>query len=163
MSETARQRASATAKRGAKTQRRRRDPLVKAEQQRQVVSMWVAGATVEQIERVTKLSSTTIYRIRREALATSITQRDTARADLLERELMTLDALQASHWASRGDKDSAQVILKCIAQRAKILGLEAPVRHDLTVKSELDAEIEQLIGELNRMGVPITTKEGAQA
>jgi hypothetical protein len=163
VTQTKRQRASGTARKAATTTRRRRDPLVKVEQERQVVQLWLAGASGEQIERATKLSRSTVYRIRKQAISASIEGRDKLRAELLERELMTIDALQASHWPNRADKDSATIILRCVAQRAKMLDLESPIRVDATVKSQLDEQIEQLVQELEGMGVPITTPTGSTA
>lgn len=164
MTETKRTRAKATATRAATTRKRRADPLVKAETERQVLALWVAGARSDEIERATKLSRATVYRIRRAALAVSIEGRDSEIVELRERELMTIDRLQRAHFqlAIEGSHRSAEIVLKCVGQRAKMLGLEAAIKVDATVKSELDAQIEQLVKELAENGVPIEMK-GATA
>jgi DNA-binding CsgD family transcriptional regulator len=153
---TRRAAAQARADKGTRTAKRRRDPLVKAEQQQQIVKLWVAGASVDEIARATELSVSSVYRVRREALAVSLPQRDTAANELRELELQRLDRLQAGHWsrAISGDDKSASVVLKCIAQRSKLLGLDAPVKIDATLRSQLDATIEQLLDDLDGMGVP---------
>jgi len=45
-----------------------------------------------------------------------------------ELELRRLDAIVASHWTSRADPKSANVILNSMDRRAKFLGLDAPSR-----------------------------------
>jgi hypothetical protein len=52
-----------------------------------------------------------------------------------------------------GQVGSSRVVLDCIKDRAKLLGLYAPVRVDARVKGELDAQIEALMEELEAEGL----------
>ncbi len=80
--------------------------------------------------------------------------------ELRDVESARLDALQASHWkraTELGDKDSAAVVLKCIAQRCQLLGLNMPEKLILAQLGHIDTEdfatgAAELIREL--MGIP---------
>lgn len=150
-----RQEASARARKAAVSARRRRDPKVKAEHQTRIINMYLAGASVADIARVVELDPDTVFRIRREALADALPRRDKAVEELRETELGRLDRLQAAHWqqAMGGHVGSSRMVLSCIEARAKLLGLYAPVRVDARVRSELDAQIEALIEELEAEGL----------
>lgn len=152
---TARTRKSATARKGAATRARRADPLVKAEEQARIVRLWVAGARVDEIAETMNLSRETVYRVRREALVTSVKERDTAVAELREVELQRLDRLQRAHWtrALDGNVGSSRIVLKCVSERAKLVGLYAPIKVDARVRDELDAQIESLVEELEAQGL----------
>jgi hypothetical protein len=45
-------------------------------------------------------------------------------------ELARLEAIHRAHWANAlaADKDSSEIVLKCMERRAKLLGLDAPKR-----------------------------------
>ena len=59
------------------------------------------------------------------------------RDELRALEIARIDALMAAHWPAavddRLDKSSA-IVLRCIAQRAKLLGLEATPQLDVRVR-----------------------------
>lgn len=57
---------------------------------------------------------------------TALEQSETARREQLQLELDRLDAVQFSWWAAAltGDEKAANVVLKVMAQRARLLGLE---------------------------------------
>lgn len=147
--------AKTTARKSARTAARRRDPLVKIEDQRRVVALWVAGASVPEISEALDVSRETVRRIRNDALEEAMPARDTAVAAAREIELQRLDRLQRGHWsaATTGHVGSARVVLACIDARAKLLGLHAPIKVDARVKSELDAQIEALLDELEGTGL----------
>lgn len=155
MTDTPRKRAASTAKKAASTRRRRSDPLVKAEESRRIVNLFLAGARVDEIARTMNLSRETVYRERRAALQSAMPLRDKAQAELVEVELQRLDRLQRAHWeaAVKGGIGSSKIVLACIDRRAKMLGLDAPVKVDATIRSELDAQIEQLVEELGAEGL----------
>lgn len=152
---TAREKAQNTAKRANATKRRRSDPLVRAEQQRKIASMWIAGASQAEIATALKISESTVQRERRRMLDASLKGRDKLADELREKELLTLDRLQRAHWteALKGSIGSSKIVLSCVDKRAKLLGLDAPIKVDATVKSELDAQIEQLVEELESVGL----------
>ena len=66
---------------------------------------------------------------------------------LRDRELARLDRLQNAHWmnALRGDSRATELCLRISDRRARLLGLDAPVKVDAVVKSGLDAEIDELL------------------
>jgi hypothetical protein len=130
---------------------------VKVEDQRRVVSLWVAGASLAEIAEALDVSRETVRRIKTKALEESLPERDAAVAAAREIELQRLDRLQRGHWAAAttGHTGSAKIVLQCIDARAKLLGLHAPIKVDARVKSELDAQIEALIDELEGAGLAV--------
>ena len=152
---TKREEAAAVARKATATRRKRRDPLVRAEQQNQIVQGMVAGLSLDEIARVTGLSDATVKRERKRLIEQRVDERDSSIAQLRERELLSLDRLQRAHWqqACSGHIASSRIVLDCIKQRSKMLGLEAPVQIDVQQRSQLDAEIEQLVDELTTMGL----------
>lgn len=152
---TPRQKAQGTAKRAASTRRKRSDPLVKAEQEREIIALWIAGARVDEIARAVNLSESTCYRVRRQALEVRMPLRDAKAEELRETELLRLDRLQRAHWteALKGSVGSSKIVLMCIDRRCKMLGLDAPVKVDARVQGQLDAEIEQLVEALQADGL----------
>lgn len=67
----------------------------------------------------------------------------TYRADLVELELERLDAMMSRHFdsATLGSIDSADLVLKIMDRRAKLLGLDAPAKTDHTLRSERKEEL----------------------
>lgn len=65
-----------------------------------------------------------------EALKKNQRELGAAAAELRETEVARLDRLMAAHWpkALKGDPKSSEIVLKCIAQRSKLLGVEAPAK-----------------------------------
>lgn len=53
------------------------------------------------------------------------------------------------------NEHAAKVVLKCVVERAKLLGLYAPVKVDARVRNELDARIEALMEELETEGLAV--------
>jgi transposase-like protein len=152
---TKRQQAQATARKATATKRRRKDPAVRAEHERQILALLVAGASIAEIARAVEVSTSLVYRVRLDALRHSTEARDLAAEQLRTQELDRLDRLQRAHWsrALDGHIESSKLVLKIIEQRAKMLGLYAAIRVDATVKSQLDAEIESLIDDLESKGL----------
>lgn len=60
--------------------------------------------------------------------------------DVRRIELERLDRLQLAHWtpAKRGDPTATARVLEIMRMRARLLGLEAPVKLDHTVKYEVE-------------------------
>ena len=72
-------------------------------------------------------------------------------ADVLrQEELDRLNRLQAGAWAAAaaGDVKAIQAVLGIIDRRCKLLGLDAPVRHEVVTLDVVDAEIRRLSAEL---------------
>lgn len=155
---TPRKRAAATARKGAASRRQRKDPLVKAWQQTKIISMWIGGYSPASIAEEVELSESTVYRVRKEALQAAVPLRGAKAEELRELELQRLDELQAAHWpvavsAGENSDKSAKIVLGCIDRRVKMLGLDAPVRVDARIQGQLDAEIEQLVEQMQADGL----------
>lgn len=74
-------------------------------------------------------------------------------ADVLrQEELDRLMRLQLGVWpaATAGDPKAVQVALGIIDRRCKLLGLDAPVRHEVVTLDAIDNAIQQLTAELGR-------------
>lgn len=72
-------------------------------------------------------------------------------ADVLrQEELQRLDRLQAGVWAAAagGDTKAVDTALKIIDRRCKLLGLDAPQRHEIVTMDAVEAEIKRLTVEL---------------
>lgn len=72
------------------------------------------------------------------------------RDSLRQLEAMRLDALQAAAWpaAMTGDSEGVRTVLKVMERRARLFGLDAPVKTEHRVTEELDAEIELMLAQL---------------
>lgn len=74
-------------------------------------------------------------------------------ADVLrQEELDRLNRLQAGLWpaAAAGDPKAVQAVLGIIDRRCKLLGLDAPIRHEVVTLDAIDNAIQQLTAELGR-------------
>lgn len=65
-----------------------------------------------------------------EALKKNQRELGAAAEELRDAEVARLDRLMAAHWpkALKGDPRSSDIVLKCVAQRSKLLGVEAPAK-----------------------------------
>lgn len=66
--------------------------------------------------------------------------------ELREIELLRLDRLQAAAWAKAlsGEHKSIELVLKILDRRCKLLGLDAPERHEVVTLDWLDTQIREL-------------------
>lgn len=68
-----------------------------------------------------------------------------------ETERQRLDAIQASYWdaAVDGNVKAAEVVLKCITDRRKLLGIDAPIQIDTTITeiTQQDIALQEMIAE----------------
>lgn len=85
-------------------------------------------------------------------------QRDSVE-DIRDLELDRLDKIQRSYWRPAivdGDKKAAELVLKIMDRRAKLLGLDAPNRVQAEVVNydgsfDIDGDIERIIGLLDQV------------
>ena len=125
-----------------------------AERRSKAVKMRIAGADWETIASACGYAS-------RGAACTDVTRALEAQtaemlrdADVLRQmELARLDRLQAAFWAAaiQGDADAARTVFGCIDRRTKLLGLNAPERHEVITLTAMEAEIGRLERELGEM------------
>jgi hypothetical protein len=103
-----------------------------------------AGATIDQIrEHLKYASSLAVRKDLANALATLA--REPAE-EIRTIELARLDGLMVTLWpaARRGDLAAVDRILKVMERRAKLLGLDAPARHEVVTFDAIEAEIQRL-------------------
>lgn len=94
----------------------------------------LAGATYRQIGKAIGVGPSRAFRYVQHVLA-EVAARSEEKADELKRlEDQRLDALLLSWWgrATAGDKDAAAIALRVLERRAKLHGLDAPAKSDVT-------------------------------
>lgn len=99
-----------------------------AERRKQAMALRIAGASFAQIGERLGVSAQAAHKMIVVSLAEIAKQTAESAEQLRAIELQRLDALQASLWpdAMRGDEQKVDRVLKIMAQRAKLLGLNAP-------------------------------------
>ena len=105
--------------------------VAEADRQRLAVEARRAGAAYDDIARqLGYRDKSGAYRAVRAGLAKAL--REPA-DDLRALELARLDRLQLAHWqkAAAGDAAATHTVLKIMERRAKLLGLDAPIRVDV--------------------------------
>jgi hypothetical protein len=123
-----------------------KDVLLRKETE--AVELHLAGMPYEQIaERIGYRDGSGAYKAVRRALSRRVT---TASDEVVESSLARCDRMLTAWWprALAGDAKAALVVERWETRRAKLLGLDAPVRVSATLTSELDAEITQLVEQL---------------
>lgn len=117
----------------------------------QAIQMRLAGLTYDVIAQRLKYSSrqAAAKDIER-ALAVALRDANRSAEEFREVELMRLDRLQAAAWAKavQGDPRAIHACLQVIDRRCKLLGLDAPQRHEVLTIDTLDAAIRDLEAEL---------------
>lgn len=120
------------------------------------ISMRLAGADYETIARTLGYASrgaahTDITR----ALEQYVTEGRVSAEVLREQELRRLDRLQATLWpqALQGDTKVIETVLRIIDRRCRILGLNAPERHEVVTLDAVEAEIRRLSAELENQPI----------
>jgi hypothetical protein len=119
-----------------------------AERRRQALELRKAGATYDVIaQRLGYANRGGAYKAVMQALQ-AITAEPAK--ELLQLELERLDALLLGQWqkAIHGNARAGEVALKVMERRARLLGLDAPVKSQVTVTDQLDSEIEKLVAQL---------------
>jgi len=120
-----------------------------AQRRKQALQLQLAGVDLRTIaERVGYADASAAKKAIDRAIEDSI-GRDNAHVDeLRKREVMRYDRLQAAYWGKALDDDrkAAEIVLKCMAGRARIQGTEAPTRVNLDAQRLAD-EILALLDE----------------
>lgn len=126
-----------------------------AERRAKAVAMRLAGVDYETIaQRLGYASRGAAYTDIDRALQARLAEQHQGAHVLRQQELARLDRLQAAAWtaAASGDLKAIETVLKVIDRRCKLLGLDAPVRHEVVTLDAIDAEIARLTAELAGTG-----------
>ena len=116
----------------------------------QVQEMFARGESLGAISRVTGIPKTTVYHMVKRLSADYVRERYGDATAVLGRELQILDTLTRNNLprAREGDASAARIVLDAHVRRSKLLGLEAAVKAELTVRTSTDIEIERLVAML---------------
>ena len=131
----------------------------------QAISLRLAGVDYETIAaKLGYASRAAAYVDIDRALAANKAEEDAAKETLREVEAMRLDRLQAAVWsdATKGDTRSVDSALKIIAQRCRLLGLDAPTRTRIEIVDEDVARmlVDQLEADFARLTADIDEAPG---
>jgi hypothetical protein len=93
-----------------------------------------AGATYEEIGRSLGITAQSAHETVTRALKASVEASSRDAASIRALELERLDSLLKGLWpaASKGNPASVEKVLKIMERRARLLGLDAPVKHSAT-------------------------------
>lgn len=113
----------------------------------ELMKMFVRGDSYSQMVAATGVPRVTIHKIIHAAGADYVNSRYGDRTVVLGRELSILDALTRANLraALNGDEKAARIVLEARRSARRLLGLDAAVRAEVTVKTAQDIEIERLV------------------
>ncbi|MFD1145959.1 hypothetical protein [Saccharothrix hoggarensis] len=137
-----------------------------AERRAQAIQLKLAGLDFETIaQRLGYSSRQAAHKDLQRALARNLALEAAAADELRHVELMRLDRLQGAFWAKAvgGDIKAGELCLRIIAERRKLLGLDAPAQVEVITLDAVDAEIRRLEAELGRLGDAAQADEAAAA
>ncbi|MFI7608899.1 hypothetical protein ACIBTV_27815 [Micromonospora sp. NPDC049366] len=122
-----------------------------AKRRRDAIQLRLAGADWDTIaERLGYASRgaacTDVTRAMEKAAAEAVRDADVLRQVELDR----INRLQLAYWpkAIGGDTDAARVVQWCIDRRAKLTGLDAPIKHQVVTMGAIEAAIAELEAQL---------------
>ncbi len=119
-----------------------------AERQAQALQLRLGGASFAQIGRqLGDVSAPRAYQLYKAALRQVVRQPN---AELVDLELARLDQLLVAMWpkAMQGSGWAVERCLSIMERRARLLGLDAPTKHEVMTIDAIDAEIRHLEAEL---------------
>lgn len=113
----------------------------------QIMDMHMRGESYRAIERATGVPKSTAEHMVKRLGSAYVKDRYGDATVVLGRELAILDTLTRKNLlrAQNGDKASADIVLAAHVRRSKLLGLDAAVKAEITVRSATDIEIERLV------------------
>lgn len=105
-----------------------------AEREKAAFALRIAGATYAQIGAQLGVTGCAAHKMVKRVLERTRGETDAEAVELRRLETERLDALQVALWglASKGDAGAIDRILKIMERRARLLGLDAPTRGDVT-------------------------------
>lgn len=121
--------------------------IVVAERRAKAVQLRLAGADYDQISRQLGYSSRQAARedVHRAHVAALSEMRESVE-ELRTQDLDRLARLQVAFWpaAIQGDVKAGDMVLKILARRAKMMGLDSALKVEVTSIDQIDAEIQEL-------------------
>lgn len=129
-----------------------------------IFEMLARGESFRTISAATGVPTATVHRMSKRLGAEYVRDYYGDHTSVLGRELHILDQLTRKNLgpATRGDKDAAQIVLASHTRRCKLLGLDAAVRAELTVKTAKEIEIERLVAMLRDVPPAAQSEETEQ-
>lgn len=128
-----------------------------AERRRKAIAMALAGfdwdTIADRLEYASRgAAHTDVTRAMEKAAAEATRDADVLRQVELER----INRLQVAYWpkAIAGDTDAAKVVQWCIDRRAKLTGLDAPIKHQVVTMGAIEAAIAELEAQMPGGAVP---------
>lgn len=134
-----------------------------AERRSKAVAMRLAGIDYETITKRLGYSSRAAAHVDiTRALEANVAEQNHNADVLRQEELQRLDRLQAGVWAAAaaGNSRAVETVLRIIDRRCKLLGLDAPVRHEVVTLDAIEAEIRRLSFELGESAGGVETGTG---
>lgn len=132
---------------------RRGTDLKTLDREAECVKLRRQGLTLEEIAKIVGYANPAVVSNALKRAYARITAEDVA--DMRQMECQRLDLLQNANWAAamKGDIPAGNLVLKIIDRRAKLFGLDMPIRiqQEVTVwngDGNLDAEIQRLIDQI---------------
>lgn len=113
----------------------------------QLMTMFVRGDSFRVMSEATGVPVSVCHRIVKAAGAQYVKDRYGDRTVVLGRELSILDSLTRANLraALNGDEKAARIVLEARRSARRLLGLDAAIRAEVTVKTAQDIEIERLV------------------
>lgn len=118
----------------------------------QVMEMFTRGESFGAISKATGVPKTTVQAMVKRMSTNYVRDRYGDHTAVLGRELQILDMLTKKNLAaaSKGDKAAADIVMNAHIRRSKLLGLDAAVKAEITVRTAQDIEIERLMSLMTR-------------
>ena len=128
--------------------------LKTAQLEEECVRLRLAGLTHRQIAAELGVAPSSAYKRVRHALDEVNKHVSEDAEELRTLELLRLDELQSAIWerALEGDDKALRGVLSIMSRRAKLAGLDAPVKTEGITIDAIDREIAQLTAELQQRG-----------
>jgi hypothetical protein len=94
----------------------------------QALNLRTAGASYDAIGKSLRLSKTRAYELVMDGLAELEEKVKDSAINVRTLEVQRLDAIILSHWPTRHLWKSAEILIRVMERRAKLLGLDAPIK-----------------------------------
>jgi hypothetical protein len=121
--------------------------VIIAERRSKAVQLRLAGVDYERIAQQLEYKSRQQARedVHRAYVQATAEVRESVE-ELRNQDLERLARLQAAFWgaALQGDPKAGEMILKILARRAKLMGMDSALKVEITTIDQIDAEIQQL-------------------